>query len=217
MSVSKAKTLIGLILIVVSILSLVFWEFKGREMLLMDKVLIVKEDIDTGTVLSATMFSDISVPNNAVMEGSISPSELKSITGKIANTKIYKGSQLSKRHFESEMTSKESNLSYFVIPNEWIYMCSSSVRAYDKVDIISSDGSMNFGRFELAFVKDSEGKEISVSSVDAGSLFNSDNRSENSSPINHVEIICDFEQYSQIKNYSENQAYGSLIFINRGK
>ena len=218
MSIVKAKTLLGLILIVISVFSLVLWEVKGRDLLLTDTVLVINQDIEKGIILTADVFSELSLPNGAIIIDALLPHELEHAVGKISNAPLYKGSQISKRQLSSKEKSESSNHSYFVLPNEWIYMCSSSVRAGDKIDIVSKSGDIEFGNYKLAFVKDSEGKEIISGRVDAGTLFNSDiNSSGNSSPINHVEIVCDFSQYMNIKSFAENESTASLIFIKRGE
>lgn len=218
MSTNKAKTLIGLALIAISVFSLVLWEVEGREMLLMDKVLIVNNDISKDQILTTDMFSEISVPKEAVVKDALLPAEIGSLEGKTAGTILYKGSQVSKKHIVFESSPKKSSLSYFVIPNEWIYMCSSALRASDEIEIISKDGGIVFGKYEIAFVKDSEGKEVVSRGIDAGAIFNSDvSGSSNSSPINHVEIICEVEDYLTLKNYAEKDSSGSFIFIKRGE
>ena len=218
MSTNKAKTVLGLMLIAISVFSLVLWEVEGREMLLMDSVLIVNDDIPKDQILTTNMFSEISVPKEAVMKDALLPADINSVEGKTSGTILYKGSQVSKQHIILESSPKISTFSYFVLPNEWIYMCSSALRASDEIEIISKDGGINFGKYKVAFVKDSEGKEVTSRGVDAAAIFNSDlSTYGNSSPINHVEIICELGDYMTLKNYAENDSSGSFIFVKRGE
>jgi len=84
------------------------------------------------------------------------------------------------------------------------------------VEIFSADGAERFGRFEVAYVKDSEGREV----TDAGSgvrafTDGSAGRVNASSPIHHVEIVCTFTEYEQIRNYCGADAQNGLILIRR--
>ena len=218
MSTNKAKTLLGLMLIAISVFSLVLWEVEGREMLLMKSVLIVNEDISKDQILTTDMFSEISVPKEAVIKDALLPADINSVEGKVSGTILYKGSQVSQKHIVFESSPKISSRSFFVIPNEWIYMCSSALRASNEIEIISKDGGINFGKYKIAFVKDSAGKEVTSRGIDAGGIFNSDiTASGNSSPINHVEIICELEDYMTLKSYAESDSSGSFIFVKRGE
>jgi len=92
---SKWKTAAGLVLIVLAVLALVFWEAKGREAFLMSDVLVAKDTIQSGTALDIELFRTASVPPGTLVDGAIEPDESQSLVGKTAKAPILKNAQLS--------------------------------------------------------------------------------------------------------------------------
>ncbi|MDR0357707.1 MAG: SAF domain-containing protein [Clostridiales Family XIII bacterium] len=215
--IGKYRKWIGLSLVVAAVLSLVAWEVKGRETVLMDEVLIANEAIPEGETLTASMFRSVSVPGNAVIEDVVVPARVDDIEGQVSATPILAGGQLSSKHLRNEREETRTDDSFFVIRREWIYMRSSALRRGDYADIVSEDGGRVFGRYKIAFVKNAEEKEVSDATDGGVSLMtrNNDSRADATSGIDHVEIITDLKTYMRIKSYAESKAGPSLILVQR--
>ena len=64
----KLRSIVGILLILLSIAGLFFWEWKGREIILMEEVLVAKEEIQKGTVVSSSMFVEKGVMKEMLVE-----------------------------------------------------------------------------------------------------------------------------------------------------
>ena len=208
---SRIRPFIGLALVIVSIAALFYWEKYGREEFTMTEVLVTNQLVEEDTYITVDMLSSRFVPNDAVIDGAYTPESAASLIGKKASTAIQKNSQVSTINFTSdeEMLSEERSL--FVIKSYWIAMRSSSLRAGDKVAIYSSDGSLYFGTYDTAFVKDSN--EMEVTAEDGGkSPDDPAKRTSLSRSPDHIEILASLGEYLSIYDYAENN-YGTLIIV----
>lgn len=209
------KKIVGLALIVMALVLLILWETKGRELILMDEVLIVTDKVEAGAPLLAEMFESVSVPSNAVIAGALTSKTADLTSGMYSTSTLESGSQISKNYLASPEDSEADDMSHFVIRGEWIYMKSSSLRHGDTVDIASEGGDVNLGSYKVAYVKDENGTEVSDVTGKAGILGNSkdDNFSDSSSLIDHIEILCTLESYLGIKAYAETSTTPNLLLI----
>ena len=215
----KLKTALGLVLILIAVTALLFWEAEGREMLLMETVLVAAGDIKEGEPLTPERFRRVSAPSGTLVDGALSPEDIDTIKGKDANTYIVKGAQLSARYLRDADEKPKPDTSFFIIRNEWIYMCTSSLRRGDDVLITSADGKSFIGVYPVAYVKDGDGREV----VDASSGMYSftgtgggDNERVNSSaPIHHVEIKCELDGYRRILDFCAGKAGAPLMLVRK--
>jgi len=59
----RLRSILGILLIILSIAGLFLWEWKGREMILMEEVLVAKEEIQKGTRVNSSMFTAKGISN----------------------------------------------------------------------------------------------------------------------------------------------------------
>ena len=71
----KWKSIAGIILVVLSVAAMYFWETKGRDSFLLMPVLAAAKDIDAGTVVSEEHFTVLRVPPETAAAAAMMPSE----------------------------------------------------------------------------------------------------------------------------------------------
>ena len=212
----KVKTILGIALVLIAIGALFFWEAQGREMLLMDSVLVAEEDIKAGERLDVDLFKTISVPAGALVDGAVDPKEAALIAGKEAAIDIVRGAQLSLHYLREPDAAPRPETSFYIIRNEWIAMCTSSLRRGDNVQITSADGRNIIGLFPVAYVKDGDGREVTDASSGMYSFTGAggeSSRVNTSAPIHHVEIMCELKDYRRIFDYCDGKAGAPLMLI----
>ncbi|MDR3305990.1 MAG: hypothetical protein LBS85_08235 [Clostridiales Family XIII bacterium] len=213
---TKWKTVLGLVLVVLAVGTLLFWEAEGREALLMEDVLIAKDEIKAGAALLPEMFRTVGVPGEAVAEEACRPDFEAELPNMVAAEAIHAGAQLTEKQLLSKDALPRSDTSCFVLRNNWLFMCTSSLRRGDRVDILSQDGKTRFGQFDVAYVKDSEGREVTDAGAGLRGFGETDGERVNpSAPVHHIEIRCEWDDYEKIKSYCEKDASAALILVRR--
>ena len=215
---STHNTFIGIILICLAISALLFWEAAGREMFLMKPVLIAKSDIEKGATLSPDLFRSVSVPIDALIDEAVVPAQAEILSGKIAAFPIISGTQLSERAFTDLKDTPKPDTSSFVIKNEWIALCTSALRRGDKIELRFGNGDITLGTFDVAYVKDAEGREVTDTSSGITGFRAGDNasaRTNSSAPIHHIEIECEWKDYKRIINLCSSKTGASLIIVRK--
>lgn len=192
------KPLIGILLITLSIGGLLFWEIKGRDAVLMEEIIVAKEDIYADTKVSANMFSTSNIPKDNKIDGALTINDIGSIQGKVTAHLILKNSQVSPRYFRQDKLYLEKNESIFVIDPSWIAMRSSALRRGDVVDFYGADGRGVIGTFTIAFVKDSSEREVKDTSDEGRIKNNILDRTDSTSAIDHIEIIATMSEYEDL-------------------
>lgn len=215
----KIKLFIGILLMMLSISSLLFWEMKGRDVILLEPVLVAKEDIAENTKLDASLFIVKGIPRENLLEGVLREKDLKALTDRQAKSDILKNSQLTWRSlWEKDFFLKEDE-SIFVIQPQWIAMRSSALRKDDWVDIYREDGSEKVGTYRVAFVKDSADREVKDISLMGESHREKNwlNRTDGTAVIDHIEIISTLADYIKILHTVAGEETGTLMILQKGE
>ena len=215
---NRLKTALGVILVLLAIAALLFWEAEGRELLLMDSVLVAENDVKTGEALDAGRFRVVSVPAGTLVDGAITPKSVALLADKEAAVDIVKGAQMSQRYLRDKGAAPKAETSCFIIRNEWISMCTSSLRRGDEVLITSADGRNVIGRYPVVYVKDGDGREVTDASSGMYSFTGAGGESERvntSAPIHHIEILCELKDYRFILDYCTGKASAPLMLIRK--
>jgi len=214
----KLKTALGVILIMIAVIALLFWEAEGREMLLMETVLVADADIKAGGRIDPETLRAVSVPSGSLVDGAVAPNDLARINSKVAAVDIVKGAQLSIRYLREADEHPKPETSFFLIRSEWIYMCTSSLRRGDDVLITTADGKAVIGLYPVAFVKDGDGREVTDSTSGMYSFTGGGGDSErvnSSAPIHHIEIRCGLNDYRRILDYCAGKAGAPLMLVRK--
>jgi len=208
----------GLFLILIAATLLFAWEARGRDMILMQDVCVAKIEIQEGQLLAKDMLKKVAVPRNAIISGAILPGAVDAIVGKRCIARIPQGAQISERLLADEAERHVAGSSSFVIDKVWIFMRSSSLRAGDRVEILTNDGLRSFGIFNISYVKDEKESEVRSAAGNGGLNLNGQSevdRSEATAQIDHVEIETILSTYLYIKSYAETCTGSSLLLVRR--
>jgi len=216
---NKLKTLTGILLILLSITGLFFWEWKGRELIMTEQVLVTKEVIKKGTLITDSLFVMKGIPKENILEGALTPDKFSRIEGKLASQFIAKNDQVLMDYFQSNKLYLKKNESIFVIQPDWIMMRSSSLRRGDLIEIYGSVSGELLGAYRIAYVKDEADRE--VNNADSEMKKNKENenilnRENSTSIIDHIEIISSYEDYIRIESFVNGETPEKLILMQRG-
>lgn len=215
----KLKTLLGILLILLSLAGLFLWEWKGRETILMEEVLVASEEIKKGTMVSSSMFITRGVQKTNLLDGALTLKDLEHLRGKVSAQLIAKNDQIILDYFRDNEFYLDRNESIFVIEPGWIAMRSSALRRGDMVDIYSSDRFNLLGTYRIAFVKDAAEREVQNAAVETAGKAGNEilERTDSSSVIDHIEIISSLSAYEKLRNCVSGATPSALIIVQRGE
>ena len=208
----KWKSILGILLVILSVAAMYFWETKGRDSFLLMPVLAAAGDIAEGQVVSEEDFTVLRVPPETVASATLTPSEVVHVLGMRATRHIRKNQQVAKEDF-GEMTAQvPEGKSVYVLPESWIYSRSSSLRAGDRVMIYSMPEKKALGTYTLAFVRDNAEQEVFDTNLPTGVL----ERTAPSSIISSLEILCSEQEYFELFDEVQLTGPGSLLIVMEG-
>ena len=194
----KTKQIIGILLIVLAVSALTYWETDGRNRLLTEKVVVASESIMEGDIITKQMLRVAAALPETVIDGALRPDEIDKALGKEASQGLVKNQQIAATHIREQGEAKKEKLSPFLIKAEWIDSLSSSLRKGDVISIYNGDGSFYFGDFEAVYVKDANDREITDGGV-----------------IDHLEILTVLAEYQKIRGRVD-KAGEKLLIIQKG-
>lgn len=218
-SLRKIRSILGILLILLSIVGLFLWEWKGRETILMDEVIVAREEIKKGTKVSSNLFLTKGVPKTNLLEGALTPDDMEHLQGKVTSQLIAKNDQIITAYFREDAFYLGQEESVFVIDSNWIAMRSSALRRGDMVDIYGSNGMGLLGTFQIAFVKDASEREVRNAAEEAAGKSGNEilERTDSTSVIDHIEIISTFDEYENLLNCVNGTTPTALIIVQRGE
>ena len=186
--------LIGLILIVVVLSVIWFWETAGREHFLYEKRLVLTQDIEKGTLIEESMLAYQSYEKNIIFKDAIN--DVNEIIGLEAATYIPKGTLLHQKYFEPSAVTLLEDQYIVRIPTDWIYSLPNTLRRKDCISLylIGKQGGTSEILFktEIAYVKDSMNREI----VDASNK----ERLDGTGVISEISLVLSIDQLQQLES-----------------
>jgi hypothetical protein len=220
-SLRNLKSILGILLVALSIAGLFFWEWKGRETIMTEKVLVAREEIQQGTLVDSSMLVTKGIPKTNMLEEALGPEDFGLIQGKVSSQLIAQNDQIILEYFRDNEFDLGRNESVFVIEPAWIAMRSSTLRRGDLVDIYGSNGLGLLGTFRIAYVKDASEREVRTAAEGAEGSPESDilERLDGTSVIDHIEIISTFQEYENLVNCINGVSTNTpsaLIIVQRG-
>lgn len=208
---NKIKGYIGIVLFLVVIAGIYFWESYGREELLYSNVYVASQDLHHGTPLTADKLSLVKMEQERLIKGSYSSaSEIQKIIGYEAKHFIPANSQITYDSFDIPEIVLDENEYICGIPSDWIKAFPQSIRRKDKIAMFAVtstkdetlDSDLNIEEIKeliqgkkplffstIVYVKDGSNREV-VDIVESG------HRMDASSKVNSIELVMnpdDFE------------------------
>ncbi|MDD2189595.1 MAG: SAF domain-containing protein, partial [Eubacteriales bacterium] len=214
----RMRSILGLLLILLSIAALFLWEWKGRHAILLQEVLVATEEIQMGAAVNSSMFQTKGVLKENIVHEALTREQANLLQGKIALQMIPKNDQIIMDYFGDNSFSLKEDESIFVISQEWIAMRSSALRRGDMVDIYGNNGIGFLGTYQIAFVKDESEREVKDAGKGEQKEAVSDilQRTDSTSFIDHIEIITTFSEYEKIAACIGSTTPCALIIVQRG-
>lgn len=209
----KWKTIIGIILIILSAAGMFLWETMGREKVMLVSVLASSKDVRQGSEVEAGGFKEIKVLPENLPKDILKPSDLEKLKGQRASRNIYAGQQLCARDFTEAGELLPDGISIYVLPESWIYARSSSLRAGDEVELYCMPEKKSLGVYKVAFVRDSAEREV-VDQIPTEAVLE---RNTPSAAIASVEILCNAQQYFELFDAVQAAGPASLLLAMRGR
>ena len=199
MSDTKRKTIIGIILIAVSLAALIFWEAAGRKLCTTTEVLSAGVFLKEGDTINIEEMSSVRLPSEGAAKSWLSPSMASVLEGRICAIDIEAGEPLTEAMFREKNTVLEKGYSIFSIPKDWIASRPAMLRAGDKVTLYSLPSGLQLGSFEIAFTRDSAEQAITGDEASSSDVLT---RDSSSGIIESVEIICRPQDYFRLYELS---------------
>ena len=112
------KPFVGIMLIVLSICVLFWWEQVGREAFFMQERVILEKDIKSGTAVNRENFKLVRINDDAIQKGSITESGIEQILGKIAKRDMRSGEQVNASDFVKKDMISQKGISIYSIKTE---------------------------------------------------------------------------------------------------
>jgi hypothetical protein len=214
-------SILGILLILVALAAVYFWEARGREYFLYREVVVTNQGIEANAIVTPDMLDIKKISPDNFMEGAVV--DKNEVEGKYSTHYIPKYSQLSLAYFKDNILDTEEEDYYiFTVPAEWIITFPGSLRRGDTVyfypvkiagnqgEQAKSTGNLQsikntkergLVKCRVAYLKDSGNREV----VDTEGL----KRHDGSANIVSIEIITGYEDMV----YLEGLAESSFKFI----
>ena len=163
----NGKRIVGLLLICISIAGIIGWEHWGKELFLYDQVLVLRENVPKGTIITEEML-DVEVME--FDEPCFEFSERKQIIGMQAAGFIHKGTPLFATNFQEPdlEPNSEKNRYEMCLPVEWIASKPSTLSRGDEVFLFF--GKRLLTEADVAEVTKDGAVEIIVGKAEAASI-----------------------------------------------
>jgi len=128
----KIFAILGIILMLSSIITMVWWETKGREQFLYREVVVLNQSVEAETILTEDMILYSKTDPSSFIEGAVVDKD--EVIGKSSAHFIPKYSQLSLAFFVDEgVKAAEEGKYILAIPADWIITFPNSLRKGDEI------------------------------------------------------------------------------------
>lgn len=165
----KTRTIIGILLIFISIGALVTWEKWGKNQFLYDEILVLAENVPKGTVITEEMLKTVRMDTRE--EDAIKASGTDRIIGFEASSFIHKGVPLFSEYFEEEGLTADENLGRYIlsIPDNWRISSPSTIAKGDRAYFFVNGKFVTSALVAFVSAEDKE-LEVVVSDKQAAAL-----------------------------------------------
>ncbi|MBO4819464.1 MAG: hypothetical protein J5528_04920 [Firmicutes bacterium] len=145
----KAKSVIGIVLIIASILGMYFWETELREKMVFTEVLAAAADIHEGDIAGKDSFKVISVSQDSLVSGFLKAENAEELYGKTCVFPLKENALVFKGSFEDPVEEEDDGMYILNIPYSWIFEGSSDMSAGQYALIYSVPSCDYLGIYEV--------------------------------------------------------------------
>ena len=152
------KSIIGIILIIISIFGILGWEFIGRDKLMYTEILTVNQDIEQGTVITQEMLGLKRI--SSASSKSYRADDVAKVIGKETTSYLPVGCELYEAYFEEKalVVHPEEGEYILSIPGSWLVSNPQSLRRGDTVTFLLDGKTITKAR--ALYVKDGSNAEV---------------------------------------------------------
>ena len=186
------KRIAGILMIVISLGTLGFWELWGRENLSYRQIVVLRESVAAHTMITEDMLKPVKVEN--VTKGAIPWNKSSALVGLETRQFVVGDLELHEEYFgEPELRAGRLFDRYILmVPDTWVMSMPESIRRGDRAFFYL--GEKLICETPVAHVKDSYGQEITDSATD---------RFYPSGTIKTVEIIVSSDQMETLDRLAQ--------------
>lgn len=186
------KKAAGILMIVISLGALGFWELWGRENITYDRVLVLKESLPKNTLITADMFRERRLEKAG--EGVILCGERDSLIGLETAQYIPAGTELYREYFQESIFAVGEEQGKFIlsIPGQWLKSYPQTLRRGDRAFFYC--GGEIVTDAVVAYVRDGTNQEV---------YYGDDERLTSSSSVSLIEVVVDEKQAKLLGNLAD--------------
>ena len=202
--VKKYKKIFGVLLLIAAVAFFIFWEFIGRSELLHENIIVLKENVNKGTLITADMLTIEKIPAENYIDTAIN--NINNIVGLEAVHYIPAKTQLVKEYFDVPELVLDDDEKIMRLPNEWILSYPETLRRKDRIYLYAVRGYEEKAKINeklfiydtvVAYVKDNANRE--VESLDTNRLIGT-------STISVIELVTTEKDFKIVEDYA-NKGY----------
>lgn len=186
------RRIAGIVLVVLSVGALGFWELWGRENITYDRVLVLKEALPKNTLITADMLRVKKVDRAG--EGALIEGEKSEIVGLETTQFVPAGTELYREYFQESIfaVGEEQGRYILSIPAQWLKAFPQTLRRGDRAFFYC--GGEPVTDAVVAYVRDGTNQEV---------YYGDDERLTSSSSVSLIEVVVDREQAALLGKLAE--------------
>lgn len=186
------RRIAGIVLVVLSVGALGFWELWGRENITYDRVLVLKEALPKNTLITADMLRVKKVDRAG--EGALMEGEKSEIVGLETTQFVPAGTELYREYFQESIfaVGEEQGRYILSIPDQWLKAFPQTLRRGDRAFFYC--GGEPVTDAVVAYVRDGTNQEV---------YYGDDERLTSSSSVSLIEVVVDREQAALLGKLAE--------------
>lgn len=177
------KRIAGIVLVVLSLGALGFWELWGRENITYDRAVVLKESVPKNTLITREMLKVRRIENAA--QGAIMAEDTEKIIGLETAQYVAAGTELYEEYFQESIfaVGKEEGKFILSIPEQWLRSCPQTLKRGDRAFFYC--GGEIVTDAVVAYVRDGSNQEIH---------YGDDERLTSSAAVSLIEVVVTGEQ-----------------------
>ena len=186
------RRIAGIVLVVLSVGALGFWELWGRENITYDRVLVLKEALPKNTLITADMLRVKKVDRAG--EGALMEGEKSEVVGLETTQFVPAGTELYREYFQESIfaVGEEQERYILSIPAQWLKAFPQTLRRGDRAFFYC--GGEPVTDAVVAYVRDGTNQEV---------YYGDDERLTSSSSVSLIEVVVDREQAALLGKLAE--------------
>lgn len=158
----KLKSIIGIVLILVSVCLMYVWETGLRDRLLLTEVVVAAKDISEGEFADESCFKTVSVTPESLIAGAVTPAQAETLCGTVCMRPLAENSQINASWFMNKDELDKEGSFTMLIPSEWISLKNEELMPGDSVSIYCMPEKIFMGSFPVKLTDPEEDRFVEI-------------------------------------------------------